>query len=347
MATRYEGFSTERVDRRAFLGAGAALALGGLGLAGCGGSSSGGSSLNSASAGGGNGSKGVIAFDQPDTSNPVLVPLFAGAKEEGKALGYTVIFNSEELQAARQVSDIDTWLAQGVKGMTVLPLSNNGMGPLAERARKQGVAFVGYAGTIPGESGSIQWDNAQGAKLIGTNAGDWVNKRLGGKAEVAYLTAEFLLTGRQRIDGADHWLRATAPGVNVVARVEAIDNADAYKATQSILSAHPNVNVIICISDDGCVGVAQAFKGTGRSPDSFYTAGYDGSENALKELLVPGSVVRASAALDLIAIGRAAVWVPANIIEKKTPTSYLAPYTFCTQSTPAVTRKLIASYGRT
>lgn len=343
MGTSGDDSSVIRIDRRKFLSAasGTAFALGGMGLAGCGSSSSSGTAAAAAG-----GSKGTIAFDQPDTNNPVVVPLFAGAKAEAKALGYKVIFNSEQLQAARQVSDIQAWLANGVKGITVLPLSNNGMGPLAERARKQGVAFVGYAGTIPGESGWIQWNNAQGAKLLGTNAGEWVNKTLGGKAEVAYLTAQFLLTGRQRIDGADHWLRKTAPGVTVVARQEAIDDADAFKATQSILSAHPNLNMIICISDDGCQGVVQAFKQTGRSPRTFYTGGYDGTKNALHELLVPGSIVRASAALDLVSVGHAAVWVPANIIEKKKPTTYLAPYTFVTPETPALAKKLIASYGR-
>jgi len=339
MARSSDEFDARHLDRRAFLGvaAGAAATIGGLSL--------GSASARAASARLLATSKGTIVFDQPDTNNPVVVPLFAGAKAEAKKLGYTVIFNSEQLQAAKQLSDINTWLAQGVKGMTVLPLSDKGMGPLAKQARKQGVAFVGYAGTIPGEAGSIQWNNAQGARLLGTHAGNWINKTLGGKAEVAYLTAQFLLTGRQRIDGTDHWLRKTAPDAKVVARVEAIDDADAYKATQSILSAHPNVNVIICISDDGCQGVLQAFKQTGRSPSKFYTAGFDGSKNALEQLLIPGSVVRASAALDLFAIGRAAVWVPVNIIEKKKPTSYLAPYTFVTQSTPALAKKLIRNYG--
>ena len=40
----------------------------------------------------------------------------------------------------------------------------------------------------------------------------------------------------------------------IVNRTEAVLAPEAFTATQSILQANPNVNVILCIADDGCLG---------------------------------------------------------------------------------------------
>ena len=63
--------------------------------------------------------------------------------------------------------------------------------------------FLDYSDkALPGTDGWVIFDNLQGAKLVGTYAGQWVNRNLGGKAKVALLTHEIQQTGRDRIHGA-------------------------------------------------------------------------------------------------------------------------------------------------
>ena len=145
---------------------------------------------------------------------------------------------------------------------------------------------------------------------------------MGGEAEIASLTADFHETGRQRIGGAEKQIVELAPNAKVVNRTEAILAPEAFETTQSILQANPNVNVILCIADDGCLGAAQAFEATGRDPNTICIVGWDGSREVMKRIMEGGTPIRATGALDLLAIGRSAIWVPANILENKEPKNY-------------------------
>ena len=163
----------------------------------------------------------------------------------------------------------------------MLPLDNNAMGPLIKKAHKANVKFLDYSDkALPGTDGWVIFDNLGGAKLVGDYAGKWVNKNLGGKAKIALLTHEVQQTGRDRIHGAVAAIKKIAPGVQVVARHEGVLAADCLPVTQSILQAHPDINVIFCIADDGCLGAEQAFLQTKPSKarkDQMFIAGWDGA----------------------------------------------------------------------
>ena len=336
--TRDDDSMTLNRRRLLTLGSAAALGLaGGAGLIG---------RVGAAAAQGGTPvpTKGRIAFGQPHRTADVYKPLIAGAKEEGAKRGYEILESFAEGQAAKQVAEINTWIAQEVDALVILPLDEKAMAPLVKKAKDAGSVFVTYSVSVPGEDGHILFDHPQGAALVGEAAGKWVNETLGGKAEVALLTAEFNENGRLRINGAEQKLLELAPNAKVVARQEAILAPEALKATQSILQAHPNVNVIICIADDGCLGAAQAFKATRRDPETMFIAGFDGSKQVM-ERIIAGEPIRATAALDLLAIGRSVAWVPANILEGGEPTSVNHPYQLVTVDTPDLAQKLIASYG--
>jgi ribose transport system substrate-binding protein len=194
----------------------------------------------------------------------------------------------------------------------------------------------------------VIFDNLGGAKLVGDYAGKWVNKNLGGKAKIALLTHEVQQTGRDRIHGAVAAIKKTAPGVQVVARHEGVLAADCLPVTQSILQAHPDINVIFCIADDGCLGAEQAFLQTKPSKarkDQMFIAGWDGSVACMKKI-ISGSVIRATGALDIVGIGAASCDATANAIEGKGKTRINYPYALISQSNPAAARALIAKYAK-
>ena len=78
----------------------------------------------------------MIGFSQPDTTASIWQPLMAGAQKECKARGYQLLESHANSQLDAQVSEIQTWIAEGVAGIIVLPLDNQSMQPLIERARK-------------------------------------------------------------------------------------------------------------------------------------------------------------------------------------------------------------------
>jgi ribose transport system substrate-binding protein len=339
--------SLDALSRRGFIRrsavAGATVMV--FGVAGCGGDDSSGSSASGGGGGGGGGSKGKIAFGQPDRGAAVYPPLIAGAKEEAAKRGYEVVESFSAGSVDKQVAEINTWIAQKLKGIVVLPQDEKAIAPLAAKAKAAGIPFISYSSPVEGAAGIVTFDHKQGAKLVGEDVGKWINETLGGKAEVALLTFDEVETGRQRVRGAEEAMKAVAPGAKVVAEQKAILAPDALKVSQSMLQANPNINVFICIADDGCLGVRQAFSRTKRDPKTVYITGFDGAKPVMERILTGNDAIKSTAALDLKEIGRQAIAVPANAIEGKGETSYNAPYKLVTSETKDLARELIANYG--
>jgi ribose transport system substrate-binding protein len=268
-----------------------------------------------------------------------------GAQQECQARGYELLESHANSVLSAQLSEIQTWIAEGVGAIVALPLDNNAIIPLIKSAHAKGVKFLDYSdNALPGVDGWVIFDNLQGAKLVGQYAGQWVNQTLGGKAQVALLTHQIQLTGRQRIDGCVAALQAVAPGAKVVAQHEGVLSPDTFPAFQTMLQAHPDINVAICIADEGCAGVEQAFLATHPSAQrvkDMFICGFDGSGPVIKAVGT-GGPIRATGALDAVAIGKASIETAANAIEGKTPTKINFPYVLCDVNTTALNKKLLA-----
>jgi ribose transport system substrate-binding protein len=335
-----------RLSRRNFVRraglAGAALAVGGPLLAACG------TTASTASAGGNSaptGNRLKIGFSQPDTSASVWQQLMAGAQQECQKRGYQLLESHANAQLSAQLSEIQTWIAEGVGAIVCLPLDNNAIIPLIQQAHAKGVKFLDYSdNALPGVDGWVIFDNLQGAKLVGDYAGQWVNQNLGGKAEVALLTHQIQLTGKQRIDGAVAALQAVAPGAKVVAQHEGVLSPDTFPAFQSMLQAHPGIDVVICIADEGCDGVLQAFMATHPSAQrikDMFICGFDGSTPTIKAIDT-GGPIRATGVLDAVAIGAASIEAAANAIEGKGPAKINFQYVLSDAQTVALNQKILA-----
>jgi ribose transport system substrate-binding protein len=331
--------------------AGAGLAGAGL-LAACGttasSSSSAASSASAAASGAGTkptGNRLKIGFSQPDTSAAVWQLLMQGAQAECQKRGYTLLESHANAQLSAQVSEIQTWIGEGVGAIVCLPLDNNAIIPLISQAHAKGVKFLDYSDdALPGVDGWVIFDNLQGAKLVGNYVGNFVNTKLGGKANVALLTHEIQLTGKQRIDGAVAALQATAPGAKIVAQHEGVLSPDTFPAFQSMLQAHPDINAVICIADEGCDGVLQAFKATHPSAqrmNDMIIAGFDGSGPTIKAI-ESGGPIRVTGVLDTIAIGAACIEAAANAIEGSGSPKINFQYALSDIATNSLNAKILA-----
>lgn len=338
-----------RLSRRDFVRraglSGAALAVAGPLLAACGTTAS-----STASAGGTSkptGNRLKIGFSQPDTSAAVWPPLMAGAQQECQKRGYTLLESHANAQLSAQISEIQTWIAEGVGAIVVLPLDNSAIIPLLHQAQAKGIKVIDYSdNALPDVDGWVIFNNLQGAKLVGDYAGQWVNKTLGGKAEVALLTHQIQLTGKQRIEGAVAAMQSVAPGAKVVAQHEGVLSPDTFPAFQSMLQAHPGIDVVICIADEGCDGVLQAFNATHPSAqriNDMFICGFDGSGPTIKAIQ-SGGPIRATGVLDTVAIGAASIEAAANAIEGKSPTKINFQYVLSDAQTTALNEKILAEY---
>jgi ABC-type sugar transport system substrate-binding protein len=278
-------------------------------------------SEGAASGDGGGGERRRIAFGQPHREGDFYVALIAGARAEAEAQNVELLesFASGEVEA--QLNEINTWIAQGVDALTVLALDPKAVSPLIKKAQEADIVWVSYAFNVPGSDAVTTFDDIQGGKIVGDEAGKWINDKLGGSAEVAMLGDDTVETPRIRLDEAKK----------------------ALEATQSLLQAHPDVKVILCAADDGALGASQAIGQSDVNKDEMFVAGWDGSRAAMQKVL-DGDVIRAVGALDLSAVGRSVVSVPLAVIEGNGEKEYAAPYVLVTPENKAEAERLIKAF---
>jgi ABC-type sugar transport system substrate-binding protein len=333
----------QALGRFAFAGAGL-LALSPI-LAACGSESS------TATGGTGTGTTAAVKVDKIGFSHPfpgtdIYRPLRKGLREAADKLGVQVLESQAEGKADKQLAEIRTWIASGVQGITILNIAGEGLGPVVKNAHEKDVKIVGYASKIDGEDGFVVFDNRQGAQLVAEAASKYIDENLADldRIELGLLTLDSLgETGTTRVGGAVEILKQMQPQIEVVAKAEGTNIAGpAQNATRSMIQAHPDIKMMICISDDGQVGAYQALKQAGKQKD-VWLAGYDGSRVAM-QMILDNEMIGCTAAIPLRAIGEQSVQIPYNLIVGEGPTEYAAPYELVTNDTPELAKKLIADF---
>jgi ABC-type sugar transport system substrate-binding protein len=288
----------------------------------------------------------LVGFNQPYLAAQVTVPLYNGAEAAAKKRGYQLLKSSvQDAKLDLQLAEVNQWIALGIKGMTILPVDPNAFGPTVEKAHSAGVKSVGgYDGHIPGEDTWMGFNQPQGAGIVAGKAGLHIASNLGGKCNIAGLVAKNLPQSKLRVDDCIQLIIDHNPGAKLVATEEATMAADALKATQALLQAHPEIQMIICIADDGMIGAAQAIKLSGKKPTDIWLAGYDGAKQAL-QMLKDGEIMGVDAALPLLDIGAMAVDLPCNVIEGKKPNVGIADYAVVGNDDTAKIDELLSAYG--
>lgn len=285
----------------------------------------------------------TIGFAWTDPAIEVFVPLQAGAEAEAEERGYEVLFSNNGGDPAAQLGDIQTWIGLGVAGLVILPLDPAATTNLADQAQSEGIVVVGYSDNIEGQDGSTTFNHVQGGTDLGQNAADWINENLDGNGVVGLLTIDSMEVGRQRIDNAVAVIEEQTNSV-IAARETAVTAAESLPIVQSMLQANPDLNVILCVADDGCLGAAQAFEAEGIDPAGVYMAGWDGAKPALEQILA-GGYIKADAALDLLEIGRSVVYTVDYAINGGGDPNVLHDYVIVDTSTPDEVQRLIDSYS--
>jgi ribose transport system substrate-binding protein len=325
---------------RAMLALAAALAL--ALVAGCGDDEGSGS----AATGGGGGKTIAVSF--PNSSKEGAVQFEMNfAKAKAKELGYKFILDDPQGDLNRQVSTIKTWINQDVDAIVAVALDPQVFEGVAEQARAKGIKWITYGSALKNQDGMIDMQQQEGGRIIGKLAGDYVNDKLGGKAEVALLTYEKGDWARQRRAGVEAGLKETAPNARIVARQDALSETEGLNVTNTLLQAHPNLNVVLAIEETATEGAYEAFLRKGHPKDSpkVFLAGIDGTLKALELLKQGGTMYRGSAALSLKGIGEGIVTTARNLIEGSGDSVYKVTYTPLSPGGAAVDEHL-SEWGR-
>jgi ribose transport system substrate-binding protein len=217
--------------------------------------------------------------------------LEAGLKEAADKQGYQLTVTSGDFDLAKQQSQIENFIVQGVDAIIVCPADSKGIGPAIERANQANIPV--FTADIAAQGGQVvshvASDNLSGGRL----AAEFIAKALNDQGEVGIIGQQEVQSGLDRELGFKEELKKH-PGIKLVSTLNGGGVRDrALKAADDMLQGNPNIKGIFGINDDSALGALSAAEGRGRN--DMVIVGYDAIPEAVKAIQ-RGSALKADVA---------------------------------------------------
>ena len=162
-----------------------------------------------------------VGFSQVESNNPWRIAETRSIQAEAKKQGAQIIVTDATGSDAKQLSDVNSLLAQGVDVLLLAPHSEKPLAQAVMKAKSAGVPVILLDRRVDASQAVAGRDYVTfiGSDFVaqGKRAGDWLVKATGGKAKIIEL--EGTVGSSPAIDrktGFDQAVKA-APGMQIVA----------------------------------------------------------------------------------------------------------------------------------
>jgi ribose transport system substrate-binding protein len=255
----------------------------------------------------GDGGGNAAASDNDEQGDTVTIGFSAPAADHGWMAGITEAaravddeYDDVELVVAEgtndvgaQISQVETFINDGVDAIVLLPFDGAAMTPVALKAMEAGIPVINVDREFDSPfaaRATILGDNYG----MGVSAGTYICEELGDKpdavvAEIAGIDSLPLTQDRSK--GFSDALADC--GLEVSNRVAADFTVEGgEEAASNLLQAAPKIDALWNHDDDQGVGVLAAIDNAGR--DEFFMVGGAGSANAMRSIQAGDSVLQAT-----------------------------------------------------
>lgn len=233
-----------------------------------------------------------VGFAQMESNNPWRIAETQSFRDVAEQCNWNLTVTDAAGSAAKQVADVDSMIAQGMDAIFLPPREERALIPAVMKARAAGIPvflvdrqvdpavaragehYVAFLGSDFVEQGqtAAQWlvDNFDGeeARIIeleGTTGSSPANDRKQGFDEVI----------------------AEQDNMTIIASQSGDFSRDTGRQVmETLLQAHPNVNVVYAHNDEMAIGAIQALEVSGRTPgEDVLVVSIDGTRDALRAIV--------------------------------------------------------------
>lgn len=187
-----------------------------------------------------------------------------GMQQAADSLGVDLHVVAGEWDLARQTSQVENFITQGMDAIVIAPVDSRGIVSAVEEANRAKIpVFTADIAAAGGDvTAHIASDNAQGGRLVG----EFLARRLSGRGKVAILDQPTVMSVVDRVRGFREAL-ARYPGITIVAApaVERGLREVAKQKTDNLLQSHPDLTAIFGSNDDCALGALASIRAAGKS----------------------------------------------------------------------------------
>jgi ribose transport system substrate-binding protein len=205
--------------------------------------------------------KCVIGMTQINQTATFFTQMNEGAQEAADEAGCDLQIANANNDSAKQNSDIENFVSQGVTGLIVVAIDVNGVLPAVEQATGQGIRTVAIDAEL--EEGAVDTFVGVDNEAAGQQAGQWViDEGLADGASYGVVDARSSFIQNQRedsfrkvVDAAGATFTQAVDGENV--------QEQAATAAQNLVTAQPDLDFVYTTGEPATVGAVAALDAKG------------------------------------------------------------------------------------
>jgi ribose transport system substrate-binding protein len=217
-----------------------------------------------------------IGFSISTLNNPFFVTLSEGAEAKAEELGAAISVVDAQDDAAKQASDVEDLIQQGVDLIMINPVDSEAVAAAVESANSADIPVITVDRSAAGGEvvSHIASDNVAGGEM----AGEYLLELVGDGAQVAELEGvPGASAARERGEGFN---KVAADSLDVAAKQTAnFDRAEGLTVMENILQGNPDIKGVFAHNDEMALGALEAIEAAGKD---ITVVGFDATEDAVK-----------------------------------------------------------------
>ncbi|MBZ9814702.1 ABC transporter substrate-binding protein [Mesorhizobium sp. CA7] len=212
-----------------------------------------------------------VGFAQTESNNPWRLAETKSMQDEAAKLGHQLVYADAAGSSAKQASDVNSMIAQGVDAIFLPPREDKPLVPVILAARDAGIPVflidrdVDHTMAKPGQD----YVTFIGSDFIneGNRIAEWVVKNANGKSKIIELEGT---TGsspaNDRKKGFDDIIAKHSEFKIVASQSGDFARDKGRQVAETLLQAHPEADIIYAHNDEMALGAIAALEAAGKTP---------------------------------------------------------------------------------
>ncbi|MGR3376008.1 ABC transporter substrate-binding protein [Salipiger abyssi] len=230
-----------------------------------------------------------IGMTFQEMNNPYFVSMQEALMGAAEDLGAEVVVTDAGHDVAKQISDVEDMLTQGIDILLLNPTDSAGIEAAVHMAKAQDVIVVAVDANANGPVDTFVGSKNRDA---GYQSCKYLAEELGGEGEVAILDGIPVVPILQRVEGCKAAFDEYE-GIELVDTQNGRqDRSVALGVVENMIQSHQNLAGIFSVNDGGAMGALAAIQGSGRD---IKLTSVDGAPEAVEAIAAGGPFIETTA----------------------------------------------------
>lgn len=232
-----------------------------------------------------------VGFAQVETNGSWRIAQSESMKAEAAKRGYELVYTDAAGSEAKQISDVDSMIAQKVDAIFLAPRSEKPLAQAVLKAKAAGIPVILLDRNVDTTIAKPGQDYVTfiGSDFVeeGKRAAEWLIKATNGKAKIIELEGTVGSTpANDRKKGFDDAIKAQS-GMQIVASQSGDFARDkGRQVMETLLQANPDITAVYAHNDEMAIGAIAALEAAGKVPGKdVIVVSIDGTKDATQAII--------------------------------------------------------------